>query len=108
MRFVWVLFGSVLSTAILFGFEVSHDDLRLAFVLLLLIIVLLREHLSVTWWYRSCFLTWLGITFLAANWLQVRAGRGSEAVFVTFGPVFLIIALYEIIWHRSTLQTAKR
>jgi hypothetical protein len=25
---------------------------------------------------------------LAANWLQVRAGRGSEAVFVTFGPVF--------------------
>ena len=108
MRFVWVLFGSVLSTAILFGFEASHDDLRLAFVLLLLVIVLLREHLLGTWWYRSFFLTWLGTTFLAANWLQVRAGRGSVAAFVTFGPGFLIIALYEIIRHRSTLRTAKR
>ena len=107
MRFAWVLFGSILCTTLLLGLELSHDDMRLAFVLILLIIVLVREHLPVVWWYRPFFLTWLGATFLIANWLQVRWGKGSVAALVTFGPAFLIIALYQIIRHRLKLGTAQ-
>lgn len=97
MRFGWVLLGSILSTTILFGVMLEHDDMRLAFVLLLLIIVLVREHFSLQWWYRPFFTAWLGATFLVANWLQVSWGQGSEPAFVTFGPGFLIIAAYDVI-----------
>ena len=100
MRFAWVLLGSILCTTILFGVMLEHDDMRLAFVLLLLIIVLVREHFSLAWWYRPFFTAWLGVTFLAANWLQARWGQGSEPAFVTFGPGFLIMALYDVIRHR--------
>ena len=69
-----------------------------------LAIVLVREHLSVVWWYRPFFLTWLGTTFLIADWLLVPSRQGSESqsALVTFGPAFLIIALYDVIRHRFT------
>jgi hypothetical protein len=102
MRFAWVLLGSLLCTTILLGLELRRDDMRLAFVLILLIIVLVREHLSLAWWYRPFFIAWLGVTFLIANWLQVRWGKGSEAVLLAFGLGFLIMALYAVIRHRFT------
>jgi hypothetical protein len=106
MRFAWVLLGSILCTTILLGLELSRGDTRLAFVLIVLIIVLVREHLSVAWWYRPFFLTWLGATFLVANWLQLRWGDSSEPALVTFGPAFLIMALYEVVRHRFTRRHA--
>ena len=104
MKFAWVLLGSILCTTILLGLELSHGDMRLAFVSILLIIVLVREHLSVVWWYRPFFLTWLGTTFLIADWLLVPSRQSSESqsALVTFGPAFLIIALYDVIRHRFT------
>src|SRR5215469_2596629 len=107
MRFAWILLGSILSTIVLFGIGFENDDLRLAMVVQLLIIVLVREHLSAQWWYRPFFLTWLGVTFLVANWLQLTFDRGSSPALVTFGPGFLIIALHEVVRQYST-QAANR
>ena len=104
MRFGWVMLGSILCTTILLGLELSHDDTRLAYVSILLIIVLVREQFSVTWWYRPFFLAWLGTSFLVADWLLDSSARRSEAPLVTFGPAFLIMALYGVIRHRLTLK----
>ena len=101
MRFAWVLLGSILCTTILLGVELSHDDMTLAFVSILLIIVLVKEHFSVAWWYRPFFLTWLGSTFLVAGRLLIPSQRSAAPALVTFGPAFLIFALYEVIRHRS-------
>ena len=54
------------------------------------------------------FIAWLGVTFLIANWLQVRWGKGSEAVLLTFGLGFLIMALYEVIRHGFTSEMSDR
>ena len=104
MRFAWVLLGSILCTTILLSLELAHDDTRLAYVSILLIIVLVREQLSVRWWYRPFFLAWLGTSFLVADWVLDSSARRSESALVTFGPAFLIMALYEVIRHRVTLK----
>jgi hypothetical protein len=104
MRFAWVLLGSILCTTILLSLELSHDDTRLAYLSIPLIIVLIREQLSVTWWYRPFFLAWLGTSFLVADLLLDSLARRSKAPLVTFGPGFLIMALYEVIRHRRTLK----
>jgi len=108
MKFGWILLGSILSTVVFLGIELARDDLRLAMVVQLLIIVLVREHLSAQWWYRAFFLTWLGVTFLITNGVQLTLGMGSSAALVTFGPCFLLMALYDVTRHFSTLKTAKR
>jgi hypothetical protein len=100
MKVAWVLLGSIVCTIVLLGLELSHDDMRLAFVIVLLVNVLIREHFRAVWWYRPFFLAWLGTNFLIANWLQIRGGGHSEAALVTFAPFFLVLAAYEIIRRR--------
>jgi hypothetical protein len=107
MRFTWVLLGSILCTTITLGLELVHDDKRLAWVLTLLIVVLVKEHLSVAWWYGPFFTGWLGATYLIANWLEVRWGRGSDPAFASFGPGFLIMAFYEVVRYRLTWKQSK-
>jgi hypothetical protein len=81
------------------GSVLAHDDLRLAMVVILLVIVLVKEYFSDIWYYRPAFLAWLGSCFLIANWLVLNQGGKSEPVFVSFGPGFVIISAIEAIKH---------
>ena len=102
MKFAWLILGSILCTTVLLGLELSHDDMRLAAVIILLVIVLIREHLRAVWWYMPFFASWLGTSFLITNWVHLREGGQSIAALATFGPGFLIIAACQIIRHLFT------
>jgi|SRR5215472_12072126 len=99
MRLAWILLGSSLCTTVLLYIEMSRRDTLMGIVFTLLIIVLVREHLSARWWYSAFFEAWLGATFFLANWLRISSGRDSVSAYAIFGPGFLLMALFQIVRH---------
>ena len=105
MELAWILLGSSLCTTFLLYIEMSHRDTLMGSMFTLLIIVLVREHLAAKWWYTAFFEAWLGATFLLANWVRISRGRDSVSAYVTFGPGFLLMALFQIVRHFSAKQS---
>jgi hypothetical protein len=52
-----------------------------------------------TWpsWFQGFSLLFSGTTFLMGNWWLVAHGRNSSPPLITFGPLFLAMALYSLI-----------
>ena len=101
MGLAWILLGSSLCTTVLLYIEMSHRDTLIATTFTLLVIVLVKQHLCTSWWYPAFFEAWLGATFLLANRVRISEGRDSVPAYATFGPGFLLIALFQILRHFS-------
>jgi hypothetical protein len=104
LKFAGVLFASILYTIALLASVLFRHSLTPAFILILLVCLLERRYLGGIWWHRMFFGAWLGASFILTNWLVLSEGGRSEPAFVTFGPVFLIIAAYELIKHYSAVR----
>ena len=64
--------------------------------------LIFREKAAWPSWFQGFSLILLGTTFLLGNTWLVLHGRNSSPALITFGPAFLLIALYSFVRQRLT------
>jgi hypothetical protein len=91
------LFSAVLLLSVLYQ---SERGFMLSVALQVFPVLFTRDAFMRRRWFNPLWLTWSGITFLGAGWLQKNEGLQVEAVFKSFGPGYLTMAVLALVWPK--------
>lgn len=102
MKLAVLVLGLTLFSAVLLlsAFYQSEGGFTLSVALQVLPVLFTRDAFIRRRWFNPLWLAWSGITFLGAGWLQNYEGLQVEAVFKSFGPGYLIMAVLSLMWPK--------
>lgn len=102
MKLPILILSLALSTVVLLLSVLYQRQWGLTLTLLLQLfpILTMQDRPGKPTWFIPVWTAWCGASFLAAWWLQVSEGLPPDAVFISFGPGYLIMALLALIWPK--------
>jgi hypothetical protein len=98
-----LIVGLISSTAVLLLSVLyqSHWGLMFSLLLQMLPVLATRDELGTRRWCTPVWLAWCGLSLLGAGWLQTSERLQVNAVFESFGPGYLIMAVLAVIWPQQ-------